>query len=108
MTEQPRAYRAALLYSLDDPARVGVAASYRYLEDGLLLVEAGRIRALGSASQLLAQLPAGTPLLQPTDERRRTGSHCCWIQRSATARRSAPPIPICRWRSFARWTMFAG
>ena len=62
MTEQPRAYRAALLYSLDDPARVGVAASYRYLEDGLLLVEAGRIRALGSASQLLAQLPAGTPL----------------------------------------------
>lgn len=56
----PTAYRSALLYSLDDPATVGVAASYRYLEDGLLLVEDGLIRACGEASGLLAQLPPGT------------------------------------------------
>lgn len=56
----PTAYRSALLYSLDDPATVGVAASYRYLEDGLLLVEDGLIRACGEAPTLLAQLPPGT------------------------------------------------
>ena len=62
MTAPLHAYRTALLYSLDDPARVGVESSYRYLQDGLLLVEAGRIRAIDSAANLLPQLPAGTPL----------------------------------------------
>ncbi len=61
MSTQPRAYRAALLYSLDDPASVGVAASYHHIEDGLLLVEEGRIRALGPAAELL-------PGLAPTVE----------------------------------------
>ncbi|MCM2320045.1 MAG: guanine deaminase [Pseudomonas sp.] len=61
MSARPQAYRAALLYSLDDPASVGVAASYRHLEDGLLLVEEGRIRALGPAAELL-------PGLAPTVE----------------------------------------
>lgn len=61
MSTQPRAYRAALLYSLDDPASVGVAASYHHIKDGLLLVEEGRIRALGPAAELL-------PGLAPTVE----------------------------------------
>ncbi|SDU23984.1 guanine deaminase [Geopseudomonas guangdongensis] len=58
----PTAYRSALLYSLDDPATVGAAASYRHHEDGLLLVEDGLIRACGPAGELLPGLPAGTPL----------------------------------------------
>ncbi len=57
-----RAYRAALLYCLDDPAVVGSAASYRYIEDGLLLVEDGRISACGEAAELLPGLAPGTPL----------------------------------------------
>ncbi|MCL7461699.1 guanine deaminase [Pseudomonas sp. NW5] len=56
----PTAYRSALLYSLEDPAKVGRAASYRYLEDGLLLVEDGLIHACGPADELLASLPPGT------------------------------------------------
>jgi guanine deaminase len=62
MSNSLRAYRAALLYSLDDPAAVGVAASYRHLPDGLLLVEGGRIRAIDPAARLLPSLPPGTPL----------------------------------------------
>lgn len=62
MSDSLRAYRAALLYSLDDPAAVGVAASYRHLPDGLLLVEGGRIRAIDPAARLLPSLPPGTPL----------------------------------------------
>ena len=62
MTDSPlRAYRSALLYCLDDPTAVGVAASYRYLEDGLLLVEAGRIRAVDHAARLLPGLPPVPP-----------------------------------------------
>lgn len=62
MSNSLRAYRAALLYSLDDPAAVGVAASYRHLPDGLLLVEGGHIRAIDPAARLLPGLPPGTPL----------------------------------------------
>ncbi|HYQ38147.1 MAG TPA: amidohydrolase family protein, partial [Pseudomonas sp.] len=62
MTDPLRAYRAALLYCLDDPTAVGVAASYRYLADGLLLVEHGHIRAVDHAARLLPGLPPGTPV----------------------------------------------
>lgn len=54
-----KAYRAAILHSIADPAEVGIEASYEYFEDGLLVVENGRISALGHASELLAGLPAG-------------------------------------------------
>lgn len=50
------AYRAAILHSLFDPAVVGIEASYAYFEDGLLLVENGRIKAVGHAQELLATL----------------------------------------------------
>ncbi|MBD1552244.1 guanine deaminase [Pseudomonas typographi] len=56
------AYRSALLHSLGDPADVGVAASYQYIADGLLLVEGGKITAMGDAAELLPTLPAGTPV----------------------------------------------
>lgn len=58
MSAKPNAYRAAILHSLDDPAEVGVGASYQYFEDGLLVVEDGKISAIGHASELLPTLPA--------------------------------------------------
>jgi guanine deaminase len=51
-----KAYRAAIVHSLADPAEVGVEASYEYFADGLMLVEDGRIVALGDAEDLLATL----------------------------------------------------
>ena len=33
-----KAYRAAILHSIADPAEVGIEASYEYFEDGLLVV----------------------------------------------------------------------
>jgi len=53
-----KAYRAAILHSIADPAVVGIDASYEYFEDGLLVVDGGKISALGHASDLLPTLPA--------------------------------------------------
>ena len=53
-----KAYRAAILHSIADPAEVGIEASYEYFEDGLLVVDNGQISALGHASELLPTLPA--------------------------------------------------
>ena len=38
-----KAYRAAILHSIADPAEVGIEASYEYFEDGLLVIENGLI-----------------------------------------------------------------
>lgn len=57
-----QAYRAGLLYCVADPAIVGEAASYRYIEDGMLVVRAGRIHSLGPAQEIAATLPADTAL----------------------------------------------
>lgn len=56
MTNTVKAYRAAILHSLADPAVVGVEASYEYFEDGLLLVEDGQIARVGHAAELLPTL----------------------------------------------------
>ena len=56
MTNTVKAYRAAILHSLADPAVVGVEASYEYFEDGLLLVEDSRIAQVGHAADLLPTL----------------------------------------------------
>lgn len=53
------AYRAAILDSLGDPAEVGLNNSIRYFEDGIMLVENGKITALGDATALLPSLPQG-------------------------------------------------
>jgi len=45
-----KAYRAALLHSIADPAEVGIEASYEYFEDGLLVIENGQISAVVHAS----------------------------------------------------------
>ncbi len=56
MTSSLKAYRAAILHSLADPAEVGVERSYEYFEDGVLLVEDGRIVEAGPAERLLPKL----------------------------------------------------
>lgn len=53
-----KAYRAAILHSIADPAEVGIEASYAYFADGLLVIENGQISAVGHAGDLLPTLPA--------------------------------------------------
>jgi guanine deaminase len=52
-----RAVRGRVLTLLDDPAEVGEAASHRYVEDGLIIVEQGRITEVGDWPALRANLP---------------------------------------------------
>ncbi len=56
MTNAVKAYRAAILHSLADPAVVGVEHSYQYFEDGILLVEDGQVVKVGPAAELLPTL----------------------------------------------------
>lgn len=58
MSATRKAYRAAILHSIADPADVGVEASYEYFEDGLLLIDNGKISALGHTRDLLPTLAA--------------------------------------------------
>ena len=55
--------RGDILHLLDDPSKVQAAtgsedASYEFFEDGLLIIESGLIKAVGSAEALLPTLPA--------------------------------------------------
>jgi guanine deaminase len=56
MTSPVKAYRAAILHSLADPAVVGVEQSYEYFEDGLLVVDGGQVAQIGHAADLLPSL----------------------------------------------------
>ncbi|SDL93975.1 guanine deaminase [Pseudomonas indica] len=56
MNEKLKAYRAAILHSLADPSEVGIEQSYQYFEDGVLLVEDGRVVKVGAAEDLLPTL----------------------------------------------------
>jgi guanine deaminase len=59
-----QAYRASLLHFHADPAFAENA--YSWFEDGLLVVEDGRVKAAGDHAQLAATLPDG---LEPVDYR---------------------------------------
>ncbi len=56
MTTAKKAYRAAIVHSIADPAEVVIEASYGYFEDGLMVVENGKIVAVGHAKDLLNTL----------------------------------------------------
>jgi guanine deaminase len=56
------ALRGQLLSFVGDPREVGVAASHRYVEDGVLVIESGRIAAAGPAHELIPRLAADTPV----------------------------------------------
>jgi len=51
-----QAYRAALFHLLDDPAKAPDGQAYAYHEDGLLVVEDGRIVACGDYAELAPRL----------------------------------------------------
>ncbi len=53
-----KAIRGRLLTFLEDPAVADGRQSHRYLEDGLLVLEDGRIREIGEAAELLPKLPS--------------------------------------------------
>lgn len=63
-TPNLQAYRASLLHFRDDPAFDEQAALWH--EDGLLIVEDGRIKAAGDHAALVATLPPG---VEPVDYR---------------------------------------
>ena len=56
MTSPVKAYRAAILHSIADPAVVGVEQSYEYFEDGLLVIDNGQVVNVGHAADLLPTL----------------------------------------------------
>lgn len=63
-----KAYRASIFHLLDNPAQAqNPADAYQYWEDGLLLVEGGKIKSVGPAAAMLTQLPEGAPLASYED-----------------------------------------
>ena len=56
MNTNVKAYRAAILHSIADPAVVGVEQSYEYFEDGLLVIDDGQVAKVGHAVDLLPTL----------------------------------------------------
>ena len=56
MNQSVKAYRAAILHSIADPAVVGVEQSYEYFEDGVLVIDNGQVAKVGPAEQVLATL----------------------------------------------------
>jgi len=57
-----RGIRGRLLSFLREPRGAGDSESYRYVNDGLVVVKDGRIEAAGAASELLSTLPADAPI----------------------------------------------
>jgi len=56
MTNSTAAFRGEILHFIDDPALVGSENSYQYFTDGLLLVENGKVKALGEYQALAPEL----------------------------------------------------
>lgn len=51
-----KAFRAAIYHCVADPGRVPAGEATRYFEDGLLVVEDGKIADVGPAEELLPAL----------------------------------------------------
>ena len=66
MTETS-AIRGRLLTFVRAPTGAGDAASYRYIEDGIMLVQDGRIATFGPADEIAPQIPAGAAIAHHPD-----------------------------------------
>jgi guanine deaminase len=64
MVADRSAHRGAILHFRSDPGPDDDPGSFEYIEDGLLVIDDGRIAALGPAAQILPSLPADTPLVE--------------------------------------------
>src|SRR5258706_11847284 len=58
-----RAFRASILHFRSDPGSGAAPDTFEYFEDGLLLVEGGRVARVGPAEPLLASLPRETDVV---------------------------------------------
>jgi guanine deaminase len=63
MAGKQRAFRASILHFRDDPGSSAGAASYEHFDDGVLVVEEGRVARVGPAAALLASLPRETEVV---------------------------------------------
>ena len=63
MAGKQRAFRASILHFRDDPGSAPGAASHEYLEDGVLVIEGGRVARTGPAVALLKSLPRETEVV---------------------------------------------
>ena len=63
MPGKQRAFRASILHFRDDPGSAPGAASHEYLEDGVLVIEEGRVARTGPAAALLESLPRETEMV---------------------------------------------
>ena len=62
-----RAIRGRVLTFLRTPRGAGDAQSYRYIDDGIVLVKDGRIEAAGLARDIAAHIPADMPVERHAD-----------------------------------------
>ncbi len=62
-----RAIRGRLLSFVRAPRGAGDAQSYRYIDDGIIVVKDGRIEAVGPAGEIKARLPPGMLVEQHAD-----------------------------------------
>lgn len=54
------AFRAAVLHCIGDPGEESRHTAWEFFEDGLLVIDNGRVVSTGEADRLLAKLPEGT------------------------------------------------
>jgi guanine deaminase len=59
---EPVAHRGQVLSFIADPGDGTNPDSYRYFADGALIVDGGRIAAMGPADSILAEIPKGAPV----------------------------------------------
>jgi guanine deaminase len=55
--EFPAAFRASILHFVADPGADDAPHSWRFFDDGLLIVEHGKVKSVGHARDLLPELP---------------------------------------------------
>jgi guanine deaminase len=67
MTTSVSAYRGTVLHFLADPGERDDPHALQLFEDGLLVIEQGRVKAAGPAQQLLSSLPKGAELTDYSD-----------------------------------------
>lgn len=65
--DNTQVFRGEIFHSLAAPAEVGDTDSYEYFQDGLMIVKAGLIEAIGPAPEVLAMLPADVPVTHYTN-----------------------------------------
>lgn len=67
-TSSLQAFRSSIYHCLSDPGSSNNITATEYFDDGLMIIEHGHIAKIGSAKELLKQLPADIPVKNYTDK----------------------------------------